>query len=113
MAVALVEDAKALEKAGCFAIVIEGVPEKIAEYITNQLSIPTIGIGAGRKTSGQILVWHDLFGLYSDLTPKFSKVFVNIREQMMRGLEEYKREVKVASSSGLVPHSPSGKNISY
>jgi hypothetical protein len=92
-----VEDAKSLQEAGCYAIVIEGVPEKISEYITNQLSIPTIGIGAGNKTSGQILVWHDIFGLYSDRVPKFSKTYVDLGSQVVAGLSEYKREVEVGT----------------
>lgn len=91
----LVNDAKALQEAGCFAIVIEGVPEKISQFITNELTVPTIGIGAGKYTSGQILVWHDLFGIYSDFTPKFSKVFADAKSVMIEGLENYKSEVEV------------------
>lgn len=93
-AISLVEDGKALQEAGCYAIVIEGVPEKIANFITSQLSIPTIGIGAGKGTSGQVLVWHDVFGLYSDCVPKFAKIYVDLGPQIVLGLEQYKQEVE-------------------
>lgn len=64
---------------------IESVPQKISEYITSILSIPTIGIGAGNKTSGQILVWHDMFGLFTDFTPKFCKQYVNLGQKIQQG----------------------------
>jgi 3-methyl-2-oxobutanoate hydroxymethyltransferase len=90
----LLEDAKALESAGCFAIVIESVPEPVSEYITNALSIPTIGIGAGNKTSGQVLVWHDMLGLYPNFKPKFCKQYANLSEQIKSALLQFQSEVK-------------------
>jgi 2-dehydropantoate 2-reductase len=91
------EDAKALEKAGCFSLVIESVPEKVAKYITENISIPTIGIGAGKHTSGQVLVYHDVLGLYSDFQPKFVKRFANLKTNVVEALTEYKREVEERS----------------
>jgi len=93
-AMELVRDARALEEAGCYALVIESVPQKIAEIITNILTIPTIGIGAGNRTSGQILVWHDMFGLFQDFTPKFCKQYANLGKLISEGLEQYKTEVE-------------------
>lgn len=90
----LVRDARALEQAGCFALVIESVPQKIAEIITNILNIPTIGIGAGNRTSGQILVWHDMFGLFQDFTPKFCKQYANLGKTISESLEQYKTDVE-------------------
>jgi 3-methyl-2-oxobutanoate hydroxymethyltransferase len=72
----VLEDALELQEAGCFSLVIESVPEPLAQYITKKLRIPTIGIGAGKYTSGQVLVYHDMLGMYSNFTPKFVK---NIR----------------------------------
>ena len=74
----LLEDAKAVEEAGAFAVVIEGVPAKIAALITEQLHIPTIGIGAGKDCDGQVLVYQDMLGMFSDFTPKFVKRYANI-----------------------------------
>jgi 3-methyl-2-oxobutanoate hydroxymethyltransferase len=90
----IVRDARALEEAGCYALVIESVPQKIAEIITNILSIPTIGIGAGNKTSGQILVWHDMFGLFQDFTPKFCKQYANLGKLISEGLHQYILDVQ-------------------
>ena len=78
----LLEDAKAVEEAGAFAVVIEGVPAKIAALITEQLHIPTIGIGAGKDCDGQVLVYQDMLGMFSDFTPKFVKRYANIGEVM-------------------------------
>jgi len=90
----LVKDARALEKAGCYSLVIESVPQKIAEIITNILTVPTIGIGAGNKTSGQILVWHDMFGLFQDFTPKFCKQYANLGKLISESLDQYKSDVE-------------------
>ena len=76
----LLEDAKALEKAGVFSIVLEGVSSKSAEIITNNINIPTIGIGAGAGCSGQILVYHDVFGIFTDFKPKFVKRYADANE---------------------------------
>lgn len=90
----LIEDAKRLEDAGAFAIVLEGIPAKLAAMVTKSLSIPTIGIGAGVHCDGQILVYQDMFGMYADFKPKFVKTFANIGEQMQEGVRKYKREVQ-------------------
>jgi 3-methyl-2-oxobutanoate hydroxymethyltransferase len=89
----LVEDALALEDSGCFGIVVEGVPERVATYLTERLSIPTIGIGAGAGVSGQVLVTHDLLGLYAELTPKFVKRYADLGQAMRTAFEAYRTEV--------------------
>jgi 3-methyl-2-oxobutanoate hydroxymethyltransferase len=96
----LLADAEALKQAGCFSLVIESVPEAVGEYITKKLDIPTIGIGAGNKTSGQILVWHDMFGLYPNMKPKFCKQYVNLGQVMTETLQKYKEEVTERSFPG-------------
>ena len=73
-AVRLLTDARALEGAGCFSIVLEAVPAPVAEEVTRRLTVPTIGIGAGAATDGQVLVWHDLLGLYDGTSPRFVKL---------------------------------------
>jgi 3-methyl-2-oxobutanoate hydroxymethyltransferase len=90
---ALLQQAFALEKAGCFALVIECVPQKVAKDISTSLSIPTIGIGAGPDTNGQVLVWHDLLGLQSDFNPKFLKQFAKGKEWLLEGINAYAHEV--------------------
>ena len=90
----LIEDAIALQEAGAFAIVIECVPHKLAEYISEILSIPTIGIGAGNGCSGQVLVYQDMLGMYSDFTPKFVKKFANVGDVMTDAFKTYSDEVK-------------------
>lgn len=90
----LLEDAKAVEKAGAFAVVIEGVPKKLADLITKQLSIPTIGIGAGNGCDGQVLVYQDMLGMFSDFTPKFVKRFADIGTVMKEAFAAYIKEVK-------------------
>lgn len=90
----ILEDALALQDAGCFSIVIEAVPEPVGKYITEKLKIPTIGIGAGKYTSGQVLVYHDILGLYPNLTPKFCKQYVNLKPMIVNALRDYKNEVE-------------------
>ena len=90
----LIEDAIALQEAGAFAIVIQCVPHKLAEYISEILSIPTIGIGAGNGCSGQVLVYQDMLGMYSDFTPKFVKKFANVGDVMTDAFKSYSDEVK-------------------
>lgn len=90
----LLEDAKAVEEAGAFAVVIEGVPAKIAVLITEQLHIPTIGIGAGKDCDGQVLVYQDMLGMFSDFTPKFVKRYANIGEVMKEAFQNYIKEVQ-------------------
>jgi len=90
----LVEDAKALEKAGVFAIVVEGVKSEAAEAITKAVSIPTIGIGAGNVTDGQVLVWSDMFDFFEAFTPKFVKKYGSGAKMIREGLTQYRDEVK-------------------
>jgi len=90
----LVEDAGALEAAGCFALVLEAVPEAVAAEVTRQLVIPTIGIGAGKECDGQVLVWHDLLGLYEGRAPRFVKRYANVGDEIRRALETYAEEVR-------------------
>lgn len=89
----LSEEAKAVEEAGAFAVVLECVPEKLAEIITNSISIPTIGIGAGKGCDGQILVYQDMLGMFSNFTPKFVKKFANVGEIMTGAFKEYIKEI--------------------
>ncbi|GFZ29786.1 3-methyl-2-oxobutanoate hydroxymethyltransferase [Clostridium zeae] len=93
----LIEDALALEEAGAFAIVLECVPAKLAEIISKKISIPTIGIGAGNKCDGQILVYQDLLALFSDFKPKFVKQYANIGDQMKLAFSQYIEEVNDGS----------------
>lgn len=89
----LLDDARALDDAGCFCIVLEAIPTPIAEIITNAVSIPTIGIGAGKNCDGQVLVMHDMFGLYDRFTPKFVKQYAQLREGIIEAVETYKNEI--------------------
>lgn len=89
----LIHQALELEKRGCFAIVLECVPDKIAELITKKLKIPTIGIGAGVHCDGQVLVIHDMLGLFERYTPKFVKKYVNLGPLILKAIEEYRGEV--------------------
>ncbi len=93
----LLEEAKAIEAAGAFAVVLECVPEALAKLISEKLSIPTIGIGAGAGCDGQVLVYQDMLGMYADFTPKFVKVFANAGEEMKKGFAAYKKEVQEGS----------------
>ncbi|KAJ3045192.1 hypothetical protein HDV00_011062 [Rhizophlyctis rosea] len=90
----LLDDALSLQSAGCFAIVLEAIPSPVAAFITSQLNIPTIGIGAGSGCSGQVLVQLDALGAYDRLMPKFCKVFSQVGQASVAGLKEYVREVK-------------------
>lgn len=91
---ALLEDAQAVEEAGAFAIVLESVPTPLAKRITERVSIPTIGIGAGVDCDGQVLVWQDALGLLDDFHPKFVKRFADVHGEMKRGVEEYCKQVR-------------------
>ncbi|MCU0241361.1 MAG: 3-methyl-2-oxobutanoate hydroxymethyltransferase [Vicinamibacteria bacterium] len=93
-ALMLLEDAQALQDAGCFAIVIESVPEKVAALISARLDIPTIGIGAGSGVDGQVLVINDVLGLYQELTPKFVKRYANLGETIRQAIEAYRGDVE-------------------
>lgn len=90
----ILEDALAIEDSGCFMLEFEAVPAKIAKLISEQLTIPTIGIGAGVGTDGQILLCHDLLGVFTDFKPKFTKRYAKLTEVAVAGIREYVREVK-------------------
>ena len=91
---ALLEDAQTLQKAGCFAIVLEAVPAAVAATISKRLHIPTIGIGAGAGCNGQVLVYHDLLGLYDRLQPRFVKEYAQIGEAIKTAVQTYTEEVR-------------------
>jgi 3-methyl-2-oxobutanoate hydroxymethyltransferase len=93
-AVRLYEDALALEAAGCFAIVLEAVPSPVAAEITRALQVPTIGIGAGAECDGQVLVWHDLLGLYEGHAPRFVKQYADLSPVIREAVERYGAEVR-------------------
>ncbi|KAF9088313.1 hypothetical protein BGX29_007336 [Mortierella sp. GBA35] len=94
----IIEDALALQEAGCYGVVLEAVPEAVATHVTNVLSIPTIGIGAGAGCSGQVLVQQDMLGLYGRV-PKFCKTYRNLADEIVGALKEYSADVK----SGAFP----------
>lgn len=89
----LIDDARAVEAAGASMLVLECVPEKLATKITEELSIPTIGIGAGAGCSGQVLVYQDMLGMFTDYVPKFVKNFANVGEVMKNAFRQYKEEI--------------------
>jgi 3-methyl-2-oxobutanoate hydroxymethyltransferase len=95
----LLDDALALEAAGCFSLVLEMVPDRVAQTISRQLRIPTIGIGAGVGCDGQVLVAHDLLGLFDRFTPRFVRQYANLYEQMTQAFAAYHQDVK----SGAFP----------
>ena len=97
----ILEQALKLERAGCFALVLECVPDKVAKLITEKLSIPTIGIGAGRDCDGQVLVTNDMVGLFDRFVPKFVKQYVKLSAVISDGLKKYKDEVE----KGIFPDS--------
>lgn len=99
------EDAKILEEAGVFSIVLEGIPASLAKKITNLLNIPTIGIGAGPYVDGQILVFHDILNLYPGRKPKFVKVYADLHDIILQALKKFINEVK----EGIYP----GEEHSY
>jgi 3-methyl-2-oxobutanoate hydroxymethyltransferase len=90
---ALIQEAQELERLGCFSVLLECVPDKIAAIITERLKIPTIGIGAGADCDGQVLVINDMLGLFERYTPKFVKKYLNLSELILKAVEEYKQEV--------------------
>jgi len=94
------EDALLLEEAGVFALVLEGIPWQVAEVITTELRIPTIGIGAGSSCDGQVLVTNDLLGLFDDFTPKFVKRYANLKETIAAAFTRYRQEVKAGEFPG-------------
>ena len=98
-AIKLIEDAKELEEAGAFSIVLEMVSHEVAQIISETVSIPTIGIGSGVGCNGQVLVVQDLLGMYEKIKPKFAKRYLNLSENIVKSLENYKTEVE----SGIFP----------
>lgn len=90
----VLDDALALEAAGAYAIVLECIPEELGKLITQRLSIPTIGIGGGRYTDGQVLVFHDMMGLFEKFVPKFVKQYLNLSPEIVKALEKFKQDVK-------------------
>ncbi|HVH64215.1 MAG TPA: 3-methyl-2-oxobutanoate hydroxymethyltransferase [Candidatus Dormibacteraeota bacterium] len=93
-------DARALEQAGAFSLVLEGIPSQLAHKITQALKIPTIGIGAGPATDGQVLVFHDAFGLTTGKAPKFVKRYANLAEELTRAATRYAEEVRTGAFPG-------------
>ncbi|HET8775074.1 MAG TPA: 3-methyl-2-oxobutanoate hydroxymethyltransferase [Thermoanaerobaculia bacterium] len=95
----MIDEAVALERAGCFSIVLECVPSELAQLITEQIAIPTIGIGAGPSCDGQVLVFHDVLGIYDGHTPKFVRRYAHVAQDMQTALEGYLADVR----SGAFP----------
>lgn len=98
-ALRLVDDAKALEAAGCFSIVLEGVPDQVAAMVTNAVRVPTIGIGAGARCDGQVLVFHDVLGIEDRMAPKFVRRYADLRSAGVAGIAAYAADVR----SGAFP----------
>jgi 3-methyl-2-oxobutanoate hydroxymethyltransferase len=96
-ALALLADARSLEAAGCFSLVLEAVPEPVARRVSEELAIPTIGIGAGAGTDGQVLVWHDLLGLYDGRTARFVKRYADVGVTIRSALEAFAADVRAGS----------------
>jgi 3-methyl-2-oxobutanoate hydroxymethyltransferase len=99
-ALVLLNDAKALEAAGAFAIVLEAIPAELAKTITEQVAIPTIGIGAGPHCDGQVLVLYDLLGLFDDFVPKFVRPYAHLKADALQALRRYKEEVEQGKFPG-------------
>ena len=89
----LLDDALLLQEIGCFSLVLESIPAKLAEFVTNRLEIPTIGIGAGAGCSGQVLVTHDMLGLFERFTPKFVKKYADMNETMRSAFKAYREDI--------------------
>jgi 3-methyl-2-oxobutanoate hydroxymethyltransferase len=96
----LLEDARTLEHAGCFSLVLEAVPAPVAARITEELTIPTIGIGSGRDCDGQVLVYHDLLGLYQGKEPRFVKRYAELATEIRDAIERYAADVRSGAFPG-------------
>jgi 3-methyl-2-oxobutanoate hydroxymethyltransferase len=96
----MIDDARALSDAGCFSIVIEGVPDVLGELITKEVDAPTIGIGAGPGTDGQVLVFHDVLGLGTGRYPKFVRPYASLSETAVEALRQFKADVESGSFPG-------------
>ena len=92
----IIQHAEDLQKCGCFAVVLECVPSPVAEIITKRLTIPTIGIGAGVDCDGQVLVTHDLLGLFERFKPKFVKQYVNLGQAIVDGVKQFSQDVRTS-----------------
>jgi 3-methyl-2-oxobutanoate hydroxymethyltransferase len=90
----LIEDAKLLEKTGCFAVVLEKVPAKLAKKVAKEVEIPIIGIGAGNGVDGQVLVTHDMLGMNQDFSPRFLRRYLNLAEDMNMAVKSYISDVR-------------------
>ncbi|MCK5281955.1 MAG: 3-methyl-2-oxobutanoate hydroxymethyltransferase [Nanoarchaeota archaeon] len=90
----IIEEAKKIEEAGAFSLVIESIPSSLGEEITNTLEIPTIGIGAGNRCDGQVLVSYDMLGLFPDFKPKFARQYMNLKEDIKKAISLYSKDVK-------------------
>jgi 3-methyl-2-oxobutanoate hydroxymethyltransferase len=99
-ALQVARDAVALQEAGCFSIVFEAVPAPVAEELMGHLDVPVIGIGAGLATDGQVLVFHDLLGIYDGHVPRFVKRYAEVKAQMVAGVAEYAAEVRAGAFPG-------------
>ncbi len=118
----ILADAKALEEAGAFSLVLEGVPSALAARVTRELRIPTIGIGAGPQTDGQVLVFHDVFGLTTGKAPKFVKRYAGLADEISRAAHRFADEVRTGafpgpehaySSNGSAPAAPERDEVKY
>ena len=107
-AMELIEDAKALQHAGCFAIVLEGIPVKVAQAVTEAIDIQTIGIGAGPHCDGQVLVYHDLLGIEDRFVPKFVRRYTDLKAQTVDALSAYAADVR----SGAFPNDEESYHLS-
>jgi 3-methyl-2-oxobutanoate hydroxymethyltransferase len=94
MAKSIIDDARVLEEAGAFSILLEAVPSKVSKLVTERAGIPTIGIGAGPDCDGQVVIFHDMFGLYPAFTPKFAKQYADLGKTIVEGLQQYAEEVR-------------------
>jgi 3-methyl-2-oxobutanoate hydroxymethyltransferase len=99
-ALAVARDALALEEAGCFSLVFEAIPAAVADLVIERLEIPVIGIGAGAGTDGQVLVFHDLLGIYDGHAPRFAKRYAEVKAQMVAGVAQYAAEVRSSAFPG-------------
>jgi 3-methyl-2-oxobutanoate hydroxymethyltransferase len=93
-AIKLIEDSKALEKAGVFSIALEMVSHEVAKIISESINIPTIGIGSGKNCDGQVLVIHDMLGMYDKLKPKFVKRYLSLSKDITKAVESYRKDVE-------------------
>jgi 3-methyl-2-oxobutanoate hydroxymethyltransferase len=99
-ALAVARDALALQEAGCFSVVFEAIPAAVSELVMERMEVPVIGIGAGPATDGQVLVFHDLLGIYEGLSPRFAKRYAQLKGEMVAGVSAYADEVRAGRFPG-------------